>query len=211
MQLSSQVPYVLHPSPINTSRTSLEVQWLRLHASTTGASVLPLAGELRSHMPNGKKKTQKTINTSKLCGNVEWKPYQVIDKVFWCVDGLNTHAHICIFICVCVCLYMYIPIGRQADINLGPISVSLSPFLAFSFLFPPSGLTLCLCFSFPVCLPVGSSFLCMSLHGAQCISVSHRLSALLSSSLCLPPLLTFAFGSGCAAAPAAMMHFLLMA
>ena len=47
-----------------TVGTSLAVQWLRLHASTAGARVQSLVGELRSHMPlcavQKKNKKQKT-------------------------------------------------------------------------------------------------------------------------------------------------------
>ena len=38
---------------------SLAVQWLRLHASTTGRMVRSLIEELRSYMPHGQKKTKE--------------------------------------------------------------------------------------------------------------------------------------------------------
>ena len=51
--------FLLHPDKfqmgyrfkLKKRGTSLEVQWLRLHASSAGARVLSLVGELRSHMP----------------------------------------------------------------------------------------------------------------------------------------------------------------
>ena len=39
-------------------RTSLAVQWLRLHLPMQGVRVRPLVGELRSHMPHGQKNPQ---------------------------------------------------------------------------------------------------------------------------------------------------------
>ena len=47
------------------NRTSLEVQWVRLHTlPTQGAQVQSLVGELRSHMPSGIVKNRKKKSAS---------------------------------------------------------------------------------------------------------------------------------------------------
>ena len=48
----------MSPVPITSFRTSLVVQWLRLHLPIQGVRVWSLVRELRSHMPRGHKKNQ---------------------------------------------------------------------------------------------------------------------------------------------------------
>lgn len=100
---------------------------------------------------------------------------------------------------------------RGRDVHLGSSSISPFLFLVFPFLFLLSlSPDPCLCF-IPCSSASGQVLSLLFLHGAQHISVSHWLSALLSSSFCLPPFLTPALARAvAAAAAAAMMHFLLM-